>query len=133
MRLDPITFGARVRRLREVLGLTQAELAERCEVNVGTINRWEKNKTGAPSGDNLQTLAEALETTPRWLLTGSDEESSSPQLDKARRYARSHRLTASEAAFVEGVALSLEYQRREPVDAFFDLILVAYRYHAEAV
>ncbi len=55
-------------RLREGLGLTQAELAERCGVDQGDISRIERGSV-SPTARTLQRSAEALET--RLLLAHS--------------------------------------------------------------
>ncbi len=44
-----VMIGSEVRRLREALGLTQAELAEELGVHPITISRWERDKARVPS------------------------------------------------------------------------------------
>jgi superfamily II DNA or RNA helicase len=44
----PIDYSARIRRLRDRLGLTQVEFAQRIGVAFATVNRWENGQT-APS------------------------------------------------------------------------------------
>ncbi len=46
--------------LREKLGLTQAELAERCGVDQGDISRIERGSVN-PTARTLQRIAEALD------------------------------------------------------------------------
>lgn len=63
--------GNRVKAFRIGRGWKQADLAERLKVSVGTINRWEKGKTGIEAG-NLQKLADTLAVSPR-ILTGEED------------------------------------------------------------
>lgn len=41
MQVNPIQFGARLRNIREAVGLTQAELARRIDVSKQTLASWE--------------------------------------------------------------------------------------------
>jgi transcriptional regulator with XRE-family HTH domain len=62
-------FGARVREARQKLGISQEELAARCELHrtyIGGIERGERNI----SLQNLFKIAEALEATASSLLQG---------------------------------------------------------------
>ena len=60
--------GDRIREKRKERGLTLAELAARCGVQVGTAWRWEHGS--APSAEYLPRLADELDCDLRWLLTG---------------------------------------------------------------
>lgn len=65
--VDPVAFGARVRELRVLLGLSQSQLAKEAghsQTNVGWI---EKGRIKKPKKVALD-FAEALRTTPDWLL-----------------------------------------------------------------
>lgn len=62
-------FGARVRKLRTGLGLSQEALAERAELHwtyVSGVERGVRN----PGLNTVGRLARALEVTPADLLTG---------------------------------------------------------------
>jgi transcriptional regulator with XRE-family HTH domain len=43
-RADPEDLGVELRRLREVVGLSQLEVAYLCQVDVSTISRWERGR-----------------------------------------------------------------------------------------
>ena len=58
----------RVKELREALGLTQAELAERAKVRRATVNRIENAHVTAIDMDVLERLAEALGVEPGFLI-----------------------------------------------------------------
>lgn len=57
------SIAANTTKLREQLGLSQAELARLVGVSAATISRWESGASG-PSRNNLERLAAALQTTP---------------------------------------------------------------------
>lgn len=67
-----IDFGKRLREMREKKGLTQAELAKMASLGESTISFYESGKR-EPSYEMLVTLAELLDTTPNYLLTGKKE------------------------------------------------------------
>ena len=70
-----VEFGRRFKELREAKKLTQAELARLCNLGESTISFYETGKR-EPNYNVLLLLAEKLETTPNYLLTGKNEESS---------------------------------------------------------
>jgi transcriptional regulator with XRE-family HTH domain len=55
--------GAEVRRIRQRLGLTQAELAERLGVAANSVARWERDEMGIrPTAGALLRLMARIET-----------------------------------------------------------------------
>ncbi len=68
----PGIFGQRVRELREQRGLTQAELGRRAGFDRTTINKIERGSRGDVTISQLFTFAEALGTSPIYLLTPND-------------------------------------------------------------
>ena len=67
------TFGQRVRRAREALYLSQAELAVKAGISKNTLNRIETEKAGAIPR-TVRRLAEALGVAPETLATMSELE-----------------------------------------------------------
>ncbi len=57
-------IGAKIKRLRVALGLTQEELADRCELSKGFISQLERDLT-SPSIATLIDILECLGVTPR--------------------------------------------------------------------
>lgn len=57
-------IGAKIKRLRTQLGLTQEELADRCELSKGFISQLERDLT-SPSIATLIDILECLGTSPR--------------------------------------------------------------------
>lgn len=52
-------WGEAIRRQRKVVGLTQAQLAEKVKVHQTSVSQWEHGKV-APDPDLHQAIAEAL-------------------------------------------------------------------------
>lgn len=65
-------FQNRLRGLREALGLTQEELAERAGIEVLQVWRYENGKS-KPNMDYVATLAQALSTSADYLIGLSDD------------------------------------------------------------
>lgn len=67
MSIDLTSFGMRVRRKRKEIGITQAKLAELCEVSVPFIGHIERGSR-SPSLESLLTICQVLKVTPDYLL-----------------------------------------------------------------
>jgi transcriptional regulator with XRE-family HTH domain len=66
-----MTIHRRIKERREALGLSMEALGERVGVVWQTIQQWEREVGGtAPKRERLQKAAEALETSPEYLLFG---------------------------------------------------------------
>lgn len=63
-------FSSRVKRLRELCGLTQLEVARKLDVSPAAVGAWENNRS-RPRLDKLEKLAELLGTTAYELLNGN--------------------------------------------------------------
>lgn len=72
----PTAFAARVRERMAALGLTQSQLAQRVGLRQSTVSWWTRG--GIPRTPNLPALADALETSVEWLLTGADAPAGPP-------------------------------------------------------
>ncbi len=62
-------FGEKVRLFRQSIGLSQEELAERCDLHrtyIGSVERGERNV----SLENIVKIARSLKITPEKLLQG---------------------------------------------------------------
>lgn len=64
-------FSSRVKRLRELCGLTQLEVARKLDVSPAAVGAWENNRS-RPRLDKLENLAELLGTTTYELLNGNE-------------------------------------------------------------
>ncbi|MGK4921838.1 XRE family transcriptional regulator [Bordetella hinzii] len=63
------TIHQRIKSLRETLGLSMEQLAERVSVSWQTVQQWENGKT-APKRARLEAVAEALGTSAEYLAVG---------------------------------------------------------------
>jgi transcriptional regulator with XRE-family HTH domain len=66
-----MTFGEKLKRLREDAGLTQARLADKLSVSRQAVTKWESDK-GLPDIENLKRLAALLDTSVDCLLDAGD-------------------------------------------------------------
>lgn len=79
------TIGDRIRIKRKELGLTQAELGEKLHVTDRAVSKWESGE-GDPSISLLSLLAETLNVSVDFLLTGKVEETISlDDMDEEKR------------------------------------------------
>ena len=62
----------RIKRRRELLGLTQQEVADQCGVLSLQVSRWER-KISKPRQETLERLAGALDVDVRWLAFGGED------------------------------------------------------------
>ena len=75
------TIGQRIKELRELKGLTQAQLGELVFVTDKTVSKWEKDKS-EPDSNSLVLLAEKLGVTLDYLLTGSQPDVEKESISK---------------------------------------------------
>lgn len=64
-------FGERLKKIRELKGLTRTELAKLLNISYRTLLRWEKGES-APSIKELRELTRILEVPESYLLGKSD-------------------------------------------------------------
>ena len=74
---EAATFGDRVAAAREVLGLSQEDLARKLGVKLKTVQGWE-NDISEPRANKLQMLSGVLNVTLMWLLNGEGDGISAP-------------------------------------------------------
>lgn len=79
----------RVRELREALGMTQAELAERAGVRRATVNRIENARVTAIDLEVLEKIADALGVEPGFIIVrapgGTSTRPQPPKSPRSRR------------------------------------------------
>ncbi len=63
------TAGERIRRAREAMDLTAAQLARRLGIKTQTLAMWESDRS-EPRSNRLVMLAGVLNVSPSWLLVG---------------------------------------------------------------
>jgi XRE family aerobic/anaerobic benzoate catabolism transcriptional regulator len=62
-----VAFGKRIRKLREQVGLTQMQLAEKAKLSVKHLGEFERGR-GNPTFTTIENLAEALHVSPAEIL-----------------------------------------------------------------
>lgn len=70
---DRIQISERIRDIRLNAELLQYEFGERLGVGRVTVNRWE-NFSQLPPMKMIRKMAKEFNTTPQWILYGSDEQ-----------------------------------------------------------
>ncbi len=66
-----MSISGNLRVLRKRAGLTQIELAERLNVSIATLRRWEAGET-APNGVRIIELANTLGVSPDEIVSGRE-------------------------------------------------------------
>lgn len=72
VRVDMSTFGTRLRERRKAKGLTQAQIAQAAGRTSAAVSNWERDEN-EPDSPTLNKVADRLDTTPAYLLWGSEE------------------------------------------------------------
>lgn len=70
--IDYSILGQRIAARRKQLGLKQYQVCEMIDVNYKYLSNLETGRS-APSLELIMSLCSALDTTPDYLLTGTDE------------------------------------------------------------
>jgi transcriptional regulator with XRE-family HTH domain len=68
-----LEFGTRLRKLREARGLTQRDLAERVDIQLVQISRYERGQY-LPNAESLVSIARTLQIDLNFLLLGETGE-----------------------------------------------------------
>jgi transcriptional regulator with XRE-family HTH domain len=66
--MTAVRFGQRVKRLRELRGWTQKDLADNADISQGHISSIELGRTSNAGLETIQKLVETLETSADYLL-----------------------------------------------------------------
>ena len=76
-----MNISSNIRQLRKKAGLTQMELAEKLEVSIATLRRWEAGET-SPNGTRIIELANILGVAPDEIVAvgGNDVLTSSARI-----------------------------------------------------
>ena len=79
-----MSLGSRIRELRRVKGITQAQLAEMVGSEANTVSRWELDKLGMRK-DYVVRFAKALGTSVAFLLEETDNPSTKLETEQLHR------------------------------------------------
>lgn len=67
-----MTVGKRIARLRKKLGMSQVYLADKTDISKQTLYKYEKDVVSTIPSDKLERIADALNTTPTYLMGWED-------------------------------------------------------------
>lgn len=110
-----LSIGNRIRELREFKKVSRNAMAEKLGLSLSALQNWETNQT-EPVASMIITLAEELEVSPNYLLTGETGETNAT-LDE-----NSNRITLTEHENSRSVADDEEF---EWIDDCRDVIVTA--------
>lgn len=75
-----MTIGDRIKKQRELLGISQVELAEKMKVSKQTLYKYENNIiTNIPS-DKIEIIGKVLEVSPSYLMGWEDNLENAPDI-----------------------------------------------------
>lgn len=97
-----MTLAARIKDARIRAGLSQAELARRCDISQPSLHDLESGKSKSARGITLIRLAEALGQTPEWLAgaKGVRQDSTPKNVAEESLLSDFRRLTSTEKKVV---------------------------------
>lgn len=67
---------------RNELGLTLEDVAKICNVSISTVKRWESGEIVDIKRDKVVKLAQALHTTPAYIMGWEDEDKTKAEIDR---------------------------------------------------
>ena len=115
--MDAKKFGMFLLQRRKVLGLTQAQLAERIHVTDKAVSRWERG-IGLPDINLLEPLADALEVSVLELIRGERiQEQVMPVADAAELVSETIEIAAEQAEAI------LKERERKPLLFYITTVL----------
>ena len=86
-----MSFGENLKEMMNAMNFTAAELSKRTDISKDTISSYLKTDGPIPSADKAVKIAEALETSVEFLVTGfekSQDIRSVYDIHKMRKYAK---------------------------------------------
>lgn len=86
--LNKIGIGKRIKESRIARGYTQKELAERVQINISTICRYETGLIESPRKVVITEIARKLNVSPSWLITGETDTEYDSQKNSEAVYLR---------------------------------------------
>ena len=89
----------RIKKIAEKKGLTFAEIERQLDFGNGTLRRWDKS---SPASDKLLKLANLLDTTTDFLLTGDKDKQSTLSPEDVEWLELIHRLPREEQLEFKG-------------------------------
>lgn len=119
-----MTVGDRIRKQREILGITQTELAEKVNISKQTLYKYETNiVTNIPS-DKIEKLAKELNVSESFLMGWEETSPNYLYTDEATNFMIRITKLAKDKVFVERMNkyMSLTSDNRKSIDDMIDFM-----------
>lgn len=117
VKATPHAMGARIKRERERLNLSQSELGRDLGLESQSVSKWERG-LARPKGETLVKLATKFGRSPQWILTGDEPAQAASTAAEFPNTAAWERLAAlgEIERFIErgGTPEQVEHARRTP-------------------
>lgn len=94
------TIGARIKYLREQIGMTQPALAAAVGISQPSMSNIESGHTASPSAIHLMAIAAALNANPNWIVYGEGEQSMPSDADESEMLKAFRELDAGRRAAI---------------------------------
>ena len=115
-----MSIGKKIKNLRLQNGISQTELAERIKISKQTLYKYEKGiVTNIPS-DKIEALADALNTTPSFLM-GWEKEQSKPQNNIFNKYNNVHFIESKKVPLIGNIACGSPVLAAENIEDYIDM------------
>lgn len=110
------TLGERIKYLRELLQLTQKDLASQAEISVVQLSRYETNDR-KPDPEVLRKIVDALDTSADYLLGRTNDPSSAVEKGMSLSFfGGPEAYTADEIAMMEAALKAYREQKKKLLD-----------------
>lgn len=121
-----MTIGKRIQARRKEIGMTVDQLAEKIGKNRATVYRYENNDIEKYPLDILQPLADALQTTPAFLMGWEDPLTSEQQIDVyingAKKWADDFRFSEDQKVRLHEFMADYALKLKQTVNAMADAV-----------
>ena len=120
--------GQRIRKIRKEKRMTMKELAEKTDLHESTISRYEKGEIAMEIG-KLKEIANALQTTPGYIMGWDDDPEPSERVQTQKQCAELfEKAYGKEMCDLLKKVLSLDSVDRMVISSTIDTLLTAEKY-----
>jgi len=112
----------RIKHLREMLKLNQSEMAERLNIQRGSLSSIERKKTKTVTDRVIHDICREFVVNESWLRTGTGKIFSDKAVYSLDEYASKNNLSSLEIEIVKGYMELSQNTREEIINKFKDII-----------
>lgn len=109
-----MTIGKRISRLRTKLGVSQAYLADKTGISSSTLSRYETDAVTNIPSDKLENIADALNTTPAYLMGWEDDRHQELEIEDV------HKIDTKELPVLGEIVYNLPTYEEEGLESFVE-------------